>query len=188
MEANTALVWTEPIERGDLKLAPGDINESITWFKEKAGIDPQLIMLCPKNKAFAGEIPDTIDVIFLGGVLRGEIFLSASKNWGAHQTLQTPPETTKSKSGVTKIQDPAPDAKTVFVTQGPPVKIRRRVNGGGRKKIKLPERKILAWASVDMSPKNIAAKLRDKNIIDVSAGTIRNFLKSKQPRLGLPIG
>ena len=35
--SDSAVVWVEPIERGDLQLAPGDIKEALAWFKDKTG-------------------------------------------------------------------------------------------------------------------------------------------------------
>jgi len=32
-----ALVWAEPIERGDLELVAGDVSEAFNWFKDKTG-------------------------------------------------------------------------------------------------------------------------------------------------------
>ena len=46
-ETVTVTVWAEAIERGG-KLAPGDIGEALTCFKDKTEKEASLIILNPK--------------------------------------------------------------------------------------------------------------------------------------------
>jgi len=59
-------------------LQPGDIGEALAWFTSKTGQEAELIILNPKNEHLAGEVADGIKVEFVGGVLRGEVWLSAA--------------------------------------------------------------------------------------------------------------
>ena len=71
------ITWCEPIQRGDLRLAPGDIEDALTWFKETTGQDAKLIVLNAKNERYAKEAGDSVKVEYLGGCLTGEVWLSA---------------------------------------------------------------------------------------------------------------
>jgi len=68
--AGSAIVWAEPIERGDLRLVPGDITKALAWFRDKTGREPKLIILNRKNECFAKEADDGIKVDYSGGLAR----------------------------------------------------------------------------------------------------------------------
>ena len=72
----TTLVWCDPVTRGDLKLAAGDITEAIKWFDKTTGRRPILIEVCPVNEKFANEVPDGITFKSQTGVLLWEIRLT----------------------------------------------------------------------------------------------------------------
>ena len=97
-----ALVWAEPLERGDLRLVPGDIQEALSWFKDKTGQEPKLIILNRKNEHLAREAGDGIKVDYLGGILSGEVWLSSSDTFIPHSSART--EATESKSSLAKNQ------------------------------------------------------------------------------------
>ena len=79
------LTWCEPLVRGDLRLANGDILDAIAWFKEQTGRDPGVICLSAKNEKFVAEVPEGIDVEFTGGVLRWEVWLGPVPMAKPHQ-------------------------------------------------------------------------------------------------------
>jgi len=74
-------VQAVPIMRGDMQLQPDDIEEAIAWFKDKTGQEPKLVILNRKNEHLAEETGDDVKVEYLGGVLRGEVWLSATDNF-----------------------------------------------------------------------------------------------------------
>ena len=54
--------WCEPVMRGDLKLATGDVQEAINDHELATGHRPSVIALCPKNERFRSEVPPDIEV------------------------------------------------------------------------------------------------------------------------------
>ena len=55
MSSGAAIVWVDSIERGDLRLAPTDIEDALSWFKNETGQEAKLFILNPKNEHLAGE-------------------------------------------------------------------------------------------------------------------------------------
>jgi len=141
-----ALVWAEPLSRGDLKLAPGDIPDSIDWFKEKTGQAPKLITLCPKNEKFAREIPEGISVEYCDGMFRGEVWLSGDggqkpiSEKATTETSTNPPKThynqnlrvSKIKKHVLDIPQNYETSKQGFVDTNNALPVPSIVNKRGR--------------------------------------------------------
>ena len=96
-----AIVWAEPIKRGDLCLAPGDIEEALTWFKESTRQEAKLFILNPKNEYLAPEA-NGIKVIYLDGCLPWEIWLSPSNSFRTENPRIQ--ESLESKSSPFKIE------------------------------------------------------------------------------------
>lgn len=74
------IVWADQIKRGDLQLAPGDIEDSLAWFRDKAGQVPKMIALNPQNEHLADKATG-IKIVCLSGVLAWEVWLSSSDNF-----------------------------------------------------------------------------------------------------------
>jgi len=181
-----ARVWAEPIDREDYKLARGDIPEAIIAFKEQTGQEPKLLILSPKNEKFANEIPEGIAVNYMAGVLLGEVWLSAFENWGCPPTLETPPDATRSTTGLGQNSTTHIDSTGILSTVKPQKKKRSQKPARGRSKIiKLPERKILAFAAAGMGAKLIKAKLQEQYGIKVSLRTITRLSKTKKRTLDM---
>lgn len=89
----SAIVWAEPIERGDSRLVVGDITKALAWFRDKTGQEPKLIILNRKNECFAKEAGDGIKVDYLGGCLASEVWLSSADNFVAPKLVTGFPDT-----------------------------------------------------------------------------------------------
>lgn len=194
----TALVWCDPVERGDLKLAPGDITDAIKWFTEKTGQPPRQIFLCPKNERFASEIPEEITVVYINGVLLWEIQLTGAERWepvpapscpdtlkDVNQYLGLQNDKKVSQHTPTILATPKPKKIRVAKIKSPTPKVTRKKKKEtrGRKKLKLPGRKIMAMNSAGMGAKSISNKLRDKYNVIVSFRSVARFINENQQRL-----
>lgn len=73
--------WCETIERGGIKMAPGDVREAINWFKETTGQEAKLIVLNPRNEKYANEAGEDIVVEYSPGCPSWEILLSPVDNY-----------------------------------------------------------------------------------------------------------
>jgi hypothetical protein len=87
------------MQRGDMKLAPSDIQDALTWYKDITGQDVKLIVLHPKNERYAKEVPEGITLEYVSGCLSWEVWLSPVDNFirntqsapqGLNKSLETP--------------------------------------------------------------------------------------------------
>ena len=180
-----AIVWAEPLERGDLRLAPGDIQEALTWFKDKTGQEPKLIILNRKNEHLAREAGDGINVDYLGGILSGEVWLSSSDTFIPHSSART--EATKSKSECPQEQPNkyhSEKEKTKMSTLNSPSLTVDNLGARSRpttyKKRQLPDDKIKRLHKGGMGAKAIATRLKKEQGIDVSYKTIQRILSGER--------
>lgn len=180
------LVWAEPLERQHLRLLSGDIKRALAWFKEKTREkmeterEARLIMLNPENEHLAKEAGDGVEVVFSGGVLRGEVWLSSE------DTFVTPSQRTepiKVPSKTQPIEILTEKRKMKMSTLNSPsltvANFRLRGRPTTYKKQKLPEELIKQLGREGMGSKVIASKLK-KQGIDVSYRTVHRVLSGER--------
>ncbi len=168
-----------------MRLAEGDIQESCAWFKDKTGQEPKLIILNRGNEHLAQEAGDGMKVDYFGGVLRGEVWLSAADTFGTDfsRTL----EATESKSECPQaqpIQMYPEKQKTKMSTLNSPSLTVDNFRPRGRpktyKKFPLPDHKIKQLHKEGMGAKAIATQLKREQGIDVSYKTIQRVLSGQR--------
>ena len=167
------VVWAEPVKSGDFDLAPSDIPAAIEWFKEKIGQEPRLIILNPKNEHLAKEAGDSIAVMYRGGVLTWEVWLSAE------DYIETPESHYKGGSAPTGL--PAHETK-MSISNEPSVTMdnfRPRGRPKAYEKRELPEELIRQLSSEGMGSRAIASTLKKRAII-VSYKTIQRILAGER--------
>jgi len=149
------VVWAETIGRGDLQLAPGDVEDSLVWFKNKTGQAPNSVALNPGNQYLASELPKNMRLDLLGGVLAGEVWLSAEDSFVTDfsRTTQAVESTRKCDKSVTLLQTPM-----------------------GRPSVDLPTKKVLELHDKGLSSRAIARELENEGI-RVSYRTIARSIK-----------
>ena len=156
------VIWCEPMQRGDLKLAPGDIQDALTWFKGTTGQDAKLIILNPKNERYAKAAGDGVKVEYLGGCLTWEVWLAAEDNFVtqlSHIQTDTNLEQKKRNEIPTHIILPV-----------------------GRPSVDLPMKKVTELAAQGMGYRAIAKRLQSEGI-QVSHMAVSRAIKKLQGEL-----
>ena len=155
------VVWCEPIKRGELKVATGDIAKAMTWFKETTGQDAKLIVLHHKNERYAKEAGETVEVKYLGGCLQWEVWLSA-------------------EDGSTTVLSHLDEALESMVHCD---KKKKHTNARvGRPYLDLPSKRIQDFVSQGLSCRVIASKLQAEGI-NVSYRSVHRVIKKLQGEL-----
>ena len=156
------VTWCEPMQRGDLKLAPSDIQDALAWFKETTGHDAKLIVLNPKNDHYAREAGDGVKVEYLGGCLTWEVWLSAEDNFVTQQAhIRTDTDLGQQRRNEIMI---------------------RRILPIGRPSIDLPMEKVTALAAKGLGYRAIAKTLQAEGI-QVSHMAVSRAIKKLQREL-----
>ena len=157
--SGTVTVWAKPIERGDLRLVAGDVEEALAWFEERTGNEAKLIMLNPKNEHLAQEAND-IKVTYSGGILAGEVWLSPEDTFGTDF-----PRTANTIEW--KSECPKSDMRPIIPLGRPP--------------LDLPIEKIFKMHSQGLGVRAIVKRLRDEGI-QISRSTIHRAMKKETNR------
>lgn len=179
------IVWAEPIERGDLRLANSDIGDALAWFKDKTKQEPRLIVLHPSNEHFAEEVGDGVKVAYLGGVLKGEVWLSAEDTFGSESQDIEKATDAKISPFITQpieIDEKTPKLKKSILnpTNVSMDNFRARGRPTSYKKRPVPNDQIKQLSEQGMGARAIASKLKREKDIVVSYKTIQRILSGER--------
>lgn len=163
-----AIVWSEPIKDGTFRLQPGDIADAIAWFKEKTDQEPKLILLNVKNERFVKEVPEGIKVVCRGGVLAGEVWLSAVVDF------VTPSSHIETQSDHGEKRRDKIDTRYILPA--------------GRPALDLPIKKVQEFAAQGLGCRAISKKLKEGLGIVVSYRSIHRAIKKLQAELPIVEG
>lgn len=184
--SGTMTIWAEPIKRGDLRLVSGDIQEARASFKDKMGQEARLVILHPRNENLASEA-EGVKVRYLGGCLRGEVWLSSEDAFiellkVPEMPLEVHEEEIHGKS-ITEQQK----TKMLTLNKEPPTVnnfvLRSRFKGRPKtyKKWVLPEGRIKQLYEEGEGYKAIATLLK-KEGFDISHMTIQRMLSGQRSK------
>jgi hypothetical protein len=159
IEGRAAAIWAGAVIRDKPGMMHGDIASAIEWFLETIGQEPELIILNVKNERFVKEVPEGIKVVCRGGVLAGEVWLSATEDFG---TLKSRIET---QSDFGKIERPKIDTRYIL--------------HAGRPKLVFPVGKVQELASQGLGCRAIAKKLKNEGLPG-SRSTVHRILSGQR--------
>lgn len=158
--ADNEASWAVWCNLDALQLMPGDIAKAIAFFSRQTGTETKAITLNPKNERLAKEAGETIQVVFCGGCLLWEVWLSGNPL----ESFVTP----KPAMASGKIQ-----AIERNKTQTQPITI------VGRSPAELPVEKVLELKAQGLGSRAIAKKLGGSHMT-----VIRVLRKAKEGTQG----
>lgn len=181
---NCWLTYCEPMDRKTPRVSQTDIPRAIEWYQENTGKLPHLIALSPKNVGFEGSIPDGIELRYVGGVLRGEIWLAASEPVPMRLVPSLPklsPAKIKTvpQDVVLNMQTVKNKKTTVCIIPPTTPKVTREKRRGPKQR-DLPVELIERWSGEGMGSKAIAARLKRESDIKVHYSTISRILSGQR--------